>query len=141
MTKTKRLRKNKQEIRKQYDLNKLAKVRDEIICPVCGTRFTKRQYSQAFCCGSCKDDYHNMIGDRHDRDYARSYNLKHPERMRRLQAFPVPLTARDSDDLFARQMLLEDEGFRRYMSDMGCDDGASVEVDLYTHYRNYAGLE
>lgn len=43
----------------QYYINKSAKVGDEIRCPVCGHTFSKRQYSQAFCCGKCKDTYWN----------------------------------------------------------------------------------
>lgn len=49
-----------------YRINKEAKVGETIECPVCHTKFTKRQYSQAFCCGQCKDKFHNMrCKDRH----------------------------------------------------------------------------
>ena len=49
-----------------YKTNKEAKVGEEIECPICHTKFVKRQYSQAFCCIKCKDKFHNMkSGDRH----------------------------------------------------------------------------
>lgn len=43
-----------------YRSNKEAKVGETIECPVCHNKFIKRQYSQAFCCGHCKDRFHNM---------------------------------------------------------------------------------
>lgn len=68
-----------------YQRNKDAKVGDTIECPVCHTKFTKRQYSQAFCCGHCKDKFHNMrSGDRH----------RYPE------SSAVGMTDRDWDDAF-----------------------------------------
>ena len=49
-----------------YKTNKGAKTGTIIECPVCHKKFKKIQYSQAFCCGKCKDKYHNMVdGDRH----------------------------------------------------------------------------
>lgn len=49
-----------------YKANKEAKVGAEIECPSCHKVFTKEQYSQAFCCGKCKDAYHNKRNpDRH----------------------------------------------------------------------------
>lgn len=49
-----------------YKNNKSAKVGTNIECPVCHTKFIKKQYSQAFCCTRCKDKFHNMNdGDRH----------------------------------------------------------------------------
>ena len=49
-----------------YRSNKEAKVGEAIERPVCHTKFIKRQYSQAFCCGHCKDRFHNMrCKDRH----------------------------------------------------------------------------
>lgn len=49
-----------------YKTNKQAKTGTIIECPVCHKKFKKIQYSQAFCCGHCKDKYHNMVdGDRH----------------------------------------------------------------------------
>ncbi|MDE5998265.1 MAG: hypothetical protein K2G77_08670 [Muribaculaceae bacterium] len=43
-----------------YRTNKEAKVHEIIECPVCHTKFEKIQWSQAFCCGQCKDKFHNM---------------------------------------------------------------------------------
>jgi len=49
-----------------YKTNKGAKSGTIIECPVCHKKFKKIQYSQAFCCGKCKDKYHNIHdGDRH----------------------------------------------------------------------------
>ena len=53
-------------INKVYKDNKAAAVGASIICPVCGKIFKKRQYSQAFCSGACKDAFHNAQGDRHN---------------------------------------------------------------------------
>jgi ribosomal protein L37AE/L43A len=49
-----------------YKENKAAKVGEQIECPVCHTKFVKKQYSQAFCSTKCKDAFHNgNDGDRH----------------------------------------------------------------------------
>lgn len=66
--------KNKKQKRKSlYKTNKEAKVGETIECPVCHTKFTKRQYSQEFCCGQCKDKFHNMRSkDRHRYSYEES---------------------------------------------------------------------
>ena len=48
-----------------YKLNKEAKVGETIECPICHTKFTKKQYSQAFCSTRCKDRFWNAKGDRH----------------------------------------------------------------------------
>lgn len=63
-----------------YRTNKEAKVGTEIECPVCHTKFIKRQYSQAFCCSQCKDKFHNNCdGDRHryesSYDYEECFNV------------------------------------------------------------------
>ena len=61
----------------RYKANKQAKVKDKIICPVCGKEFVKKQYSQAFCCTCCKDDYHNVRKPNRHKDgrvYYRDYN-------------------------------------------------------------------
>ena len=42
-----------------YLQNKKSKVDSMITCPVCGKRFFKKQYSQAFCSLHCKDVYWN----------------------------------------------------------------------------------
>lgn len=70
----------------QYEANKKAKVGEEIICPICGEHFIKKQYTQAFDSVSCKDAYWNGKKDRH-RDgnyYYHEYNMKHPERLERV---------------------------------------------------------
>ncbi len=43
-----------------YQRNKEAKVHEIIECPVCHTKFEKIQWAQAFCCGQCKEKFHNM---------------------------------------------------------------------------------
>ena len=57
-------------------MNKNAKVGAQMECPVCHKKFKKIQYSQAFCCGRCKDKFHNMHdGDRHiNPNYYERYN-------------------------------------------------------------------
>lgn len=68
-----------------YLLNKKKKTGEICVCPICGEQFVKRQYSQAFCCGQCKDKFWNDKGDRHkDPDYYRKYNISHPERLERI---------------------------------------------------------
>lgn len=47
-----------------YKINKEAKVGETIECPICHTKFTKKQYSQAFCSTRCKDRFWNSKGDR-----------------------------------------------------------------------------
>ena len=68
----------------QYEANKNAKVGEEIICPICGEHFIKKQYSQAFDSISCKDAYWNAKKDRHRSGYHKDYNMKHPERLERV---------------------------------------------------------
>ena len=78
---------------KTYKINKEAKTGTEITCPVCGTKFIKKQYSQAFCCTQCKDSFWNKRGDRHkDPNYYSKYNQGHPERLNRIDIYP------DEDD-------------------------------------------
>lgn len=71
---------NKPKINKQYLYNKEAAVGKNLICPICGTSFVKKQYSQAFCCKDCKNKFWNKKGDRHREGYYGEYNEKHPER-------------------------------------------------------------
>lgn len=75
------------KIIEHYLYNKSLKCGEKMICPICGKEFLKKQYSQAFCSTSCKDDYHNKKGDRHKPNYYRKYNMKHPERLERLKYF------------------------------------------------------
>lgn len=42
-----------------YLQNKKSKVGLMITCPICGKRFFKKQYSQAFCSLHCKDSFWN----------------------------------------------------------------------------------
>lgn len=67
----------------QYQANKAAKVGSEIVCPICGTTFIKRQWQQAFCCPACKDKYWNSKGDRHALGYYEEYDGQRPDRARR----------------------------------------------------------
>lgn len=112
-----------------YENNKRAKVGIEITCPICGTKFIKRQYSQAFCCSKCKDAFWNAKGDRHRDGYYEEYDNKHPERKMRKA-------------LYARMALVNDEDFRRYVMD-DCDvcDIPKCNVDLATLYENYLGID
>jgi ribosomal protein L37AE/L43A len=71
---------SKSKINKQYLYNKEATVGTDLICPICGTSFVKKQYSQAFCCKECKNKFWNKKGDRHREGYYAEYNEKHPDR-------------------------------------------------------------
>ncbi len=66
-----------------YEKNKVAKVGENITCPVCKNVFKKVQWQQAFCCGKCKDDFWNNKSDRHKKGYYHKYNKEHPERLER----------------------------------------------------------
>jgi hypothetical protein len=52
-------------IKKQYQLNKEAKVGEQCVCPSCGSGFVKNNYQQAFCKSrggtKCKDKYWNTV--------------------------------------------------------------------------------
>jgi hypothetical protein len=127
----------------QYKSNKSAKVGTEIICPICGTKFVKRQYSQAFCNSKCKDSYWNNKADRHRYGYYQEYDNKHPERKIRKALYSMNIvTAADTNELDARMALVTDEGFRRYVND-DCDvcDIPRCHVDLATQYENYLGID
>ena len=65
-----------------YEKNKAAKAGSDLICPVCGSHFTKKQWAQAFCCNECKNKYWNRKGDRHREGYYEDYDLSHPSRLR-----------------------------------------------------------
>lgn len=76
------------ERKQTYKLNKTLKVGDELTCPICKTKFIKKQWQQAFCCGTCKDKFWNDKPDRHkDPNYHHFYNMKHPERLERVDIF------------------------------------------------------
>lgn len=70
-----------------YLANKKAKVGEQVACPVCGELFIKKQYSQAFCCGECKDIFWNAKGDRHRSGYYENYDAKHKERRLRRRLY------------------------------------------------------
>ena len=67
-----------------YQRNKLLKVGDTCVCPICGETFVKRQWQQAFDSIYCKEKYWNDKGDRHRSGYHRDYNERHPERLERI---------------------------------------------------------
>jgi len=87
-----------------YQTNKAAKVGTMITCPVCGDEFKKRQYSQAFCCGQCKDTYWNAKGDRHNPFYYEDYDAKHPERQMRRKLYGGMQVISIGGELTPRQM-------------------------------------
>lgn len=127
----------------QYEANKSAKVGTEITCPICGTKFVKRQYSQAFCDGKCKDAFWNAKKDRHRVGYYEEYDNKHPERKLRKALYSIDvINARDEAELEARMALVNDPEFRRYVND-DCDvcDIPNCNVDLATQYKNYLGID
>lgn len=129
----------KSKRRLQYEANKSAKVGTEITCPICSTKFVKRQYSQAFCDGKCKDAYWNAKKDRHRAGYYEEYDNKHPERKLRRALYSMEVhNAYDAEELDARMALVNDEEFRRYVND-DCDvcDIPNCSVDLATMYENY----
>jgi ribosomal protein L37AE/L43A len=103
--------KNKKTKRtKQYQENKSMPVGSLLTCPVCGEQFTKKQYSQVFCCSHCKDKYWNDKGDRHDPSYYEEYDNARPERKTRRELYGSQrvisiggnLTPRQKDDIFGR---------------------------------------
>lgn len=135
------MKKNKRKL--QYEVNKDAKVGEEITCPICSQKFIKRQYSQAFCCSKCKDGYWNAKGDRHRAGYYKKYDNKHPERKLRRALYSMEIhNAYDAEELEARMALVNDPDFRRYVND-DCDicDIPSCNVDLATMYENYLGID
>lgn len=133
----------KSKRRLQYEANKSAKVGTEITCPICGTKFVKRQYSQAFCDTKCKDAFWNAKGDRHSAGYYEKYDNKHPERKLRKALYSTNvINARDEAEMEARIALVNDPDFRRYVND-DCDvcDIPNCNVDLATQYENYLGID
>ena len=134
--------------KEQYNQNKKAKVGEEIICPICGKTFTKKQWQQAFCCGACKDKYWNDKGDRHaDPNYYSKYNQKHPERYEYLLGKGATRAEREYNT--ALYHLATDKHFREYVNDVAANfsgdwdshdvAGATIE-DLWEEYEN-EGIE
>lgn len=70
-----------------YNFNKKAKVGEEIVCPVCGEKFIKKQYSQAFCCGRCKDRYHNRRKGNRYKTTTPQYTMSKSEKRRYRYSF------------------------------------------------------
>lgn len=61
---------DRQEAINQYNLNKDAKIGEDIACPCCGVIFKKKTKQQAFCsngrtvgAGNCKDAYWNKMDE------------------------------------------------------------------------------
>ena len=96
----------------QYKANKSAKVGEMITCPICGEVFKKKQYSQAFCCGQCKDAYWNAKGDRHHAGYYEHYDAKHPEGMERRALYGSNIVVSIGGDLTPRQRADIEERFQ-----------------------------
>ena len=136
--------KHKSHRKAQYESNKAAKVGETIICPICGKAFTKKQWQQAFCCGTCKDRYWNDKGDRHaDPNYHAKYNQKHPERY--IGLIGLGETKAEREHNTALYHLATDEDFRRYVNDVSDNfsgdwdshdvPGETIE-DLWEQYEN-----
>lgn len=123
---------------KRYDINKSAKVGEEIICPICGKRFIKKSYQQAFCSTECKDRYWNKKKDRHRKGYYSEYNQKHPERYEGL--IGLGFTNREREENYALYRYATDEDFRNYVNDPPIGHEAEsmmCQVDLSTELENY----
>ena len=122
-----------------YKINKKAKIGEELKCPICTKNFVKHQYSQAFCCGKCKDTFWNRKGDRHSIGYYERYDNIHSERKLRKAIYSIDvINARDEEELYARMALYNDIDFKRYINDIDdIDDIPSCNVDLATLYKNY----
>lgn len=124
-----------------YEQNKSAKVGETIRCACCGKEFVKKQYSQAFCCGECKDKFWNRRGDRHKKGYYKKYDKLHPERIERAKFF-----AGGYGETEAEYQYRTNEEFREYVNESyDLYDGAwgahSCYVDLETQWENFCGIE
>ena len=112
----------------QYQANKAAKVGSEIVCPICGTTFIKRQWQQAFCCSECKNKYWNSKGDRHKAGYYEEYDAARPERQKRRELYGSnrivsiggELTPRMREDAFTK--LLRDKEYMEIYEDLPDDN-------------------
>lgn len=120
---------------KAYDNNKAAKVGETINCLVCNKTFIKKQYSQVFCCGECKDKYWNRKGDRHKAGYYEKYDKKHPERLERAAIWGVKpgrfLNAEDEREILARLEYRKNEEFRNYVDESSLESGGWEEHGCY----------
>ena len=131
---------------KAYEQNKAAKVGETIKCACCGKKFVKKQYSQAFCCGKCKDKYWNRKGDRHTNpNYYRNYNAEHPERLefvreRWLEKTIPGLGWAAREEREAMREYMQNERFREYVNESAYDwDGDGCYVPLSVQLENFEG--
>jgi endogenous inhibitor of DNA gyrase (YacG/DUF329 family) len=144
-------KKTKSLRRKIYEINKGAKVGTECTCPVCGTPFVKKQYSQAFCSGACKDKFWNDRGDRHSAGYQVKYNSEHPERLHFVanaiaDKMGLGYSSDDMEEREAIERYLTDPEFKKYIDDGNLDaDGSwdehQASVTLAQQLRNFDGLD
>ena len=132
---------HKSKRRLTYEANKTAKCGETILCPVCGKEFVKRQYSQAFCCGKCKDAFWNARGDRHsDTNYYTKYNMEHPERYAGLIGLGA---TRDEREYYeAMHAYATDPDFREWLRQSadnfdGDWDSHCVRNTIGQEYQNY----
>ena len=132
--------------RKLYDENKVAKVGSELICPVCGNRFVKKQYSQAFCSGKCKDKFWNDKGDRHSAGYQERYNGEHPERLHYVadaiaKKMGLGYSDADMEEREAIEEYLRNPDFKAYVNNDndGSWDEHQANVSLATMLHNFRG--
>lgn len=129
-----------------YKVNKEAKVGEIIVCPVCGREFVKKQYSQVFCCGECKDKFWNRRGDRHKSGYYKKYDEQHPERVERAALWGYkkggPINADDIAEMEAMREYRTNKEFRDYVNDDFCfDDDPGCYVTLATKLENFYGID
>ena len=131
---------------KAYEQNKAAKVGETIRCACCGKEFVKKQYSQAFCCGKCKDKYWNRKGDRHNNpNYYRNYNAEHPERLefvreRWLEKAVPGLSRAAREEREAMREYMQNERFREYVKENSYDwDWDGCYVPLSVRLENFEG--
>ena len=131
---------------KAYDNNKAAKVGETINCLVCNKTFIKKQYSQVFCCGECKDKFWNRRGDRHKSGYYKKYDEQHPERVERAVLWGYkkggPLNADDIAEMEAMREYRTNEKFRDYVNDdFSFGDDPGCNVTLATQLENFYGID
>lgn len=95
------------QINERYSFNKNEKCNTILICPICGKTFIKKQYSQAFCNSSCKNKYHNLLGDRHKKKY-NSYSHKPKENKKISDYF---------QDLINDKKIISNSNYREYFDE------------------------
>lgn len=137
--------------KEQYKANKQAKVGEVIVCPICGKKFVKKQYSQAFCGADCKDKFWNAKKDRHRPGYYRAYNAKHPERVAFImektmiqRAGCTGLSWADQEEREAIHEYCTNPDFRKYVDDGALDmgggwDSHECSITMAQQLRNFEG--